>query len=101
MHTLRKQRTISTAVAIEGFGFWSGRDVRVEFRPAEPNTGVVFVRRDMARPARIKACVGNRVETPRRTTLTASGGSVEMVEHIMAALAGLRIDNCEVWVSEP
>ncbi len=44
--------------------------------------------------------MANRVETPRRTTLEAAGGSVEMVEHIMAALAGLQIDNCEVWVDE-
>jgi len=101
MHPFRKQRTISTSVAIEGFGYWSGRDVRVEFRPAEANTGVVFVRRDLARPLRIKAGVTNRVETPRRTTLSCQGGSVEMVEHILAALAGLRIDNCEVWVNEP
>ncbi len=74
--------------------------MRVEFRPAEPDTGVVFVRRDMDRPARIKASVTNRLETPRRTTLTAQGGSVEMIEHIMAALAGLRVDNCEIWVNE-
>ena len=101
MQTLRKQRTLSTTATIEGFGYWSGRDVRVEFRPAEPNTGIVFVRRDMARPARIKAVVAHRIETPRRTTLSAGGGSVEMVEHILAALAGLHIDNCEVWVNEP
>jgi len=101
MHTFRKQRTLSTTVAIEGFGYWSGRDVRVEFRPAEADTGIVFLRRDMPRPARITATVANRVETPRRTTLTSGGGSVEMVEHIMAALAGLQIDNCEIWVNEP
>ena len=100
MLALRKQRTISSAVAIEGFGFWSSRDVRVEFRPADPDTGIVFVHRDMDRPARIAATVANRVETPRRTTLAAQGGSVEMVEHILAALCGLRIDNCEVWVNE-
>jgi UDP-3-O-acyl N-acetylglucosamine deacetylase len=101
MHSVRKQRTISTSVAVEGFGYWSGRDVRVEFRPAAADTGIVFVRRDMPRPARIKALVAHRVETPRRTTLEADGGAVEMVEHVMAALAGLRVDNCEVWVNEP
>lgn len=97
----RKQRTISTSVAVEGFGFWSGRDVRVEFRPAAPNTGIVFVRSDLPQPVRIKAAVAHRVEVPRRTTLSANGASVEMIEHIMAALAGLQIDNCEVWASEP
>lgn len=101
MISLRKQRTIAAPVALEGFGYWSGRDVRVEFRPAEPNAGVVFVRHDLPKAVRIGALVANRIETPRRTTLTAQGGKVEMVEHILAALAGLRIDNCEVWVNEP
>ena len=44
--------------------------------------------------------MANRIETPRRTTLSHGGASVEMVEHVMAALAGLQIDNCEVWVDE-
>lgn len=97
---LRKQRTISSTVAVEGFGFWSGRDVRLEFRPADENTGIVFVRRDMARPARISAQVEHRIEVPRRTVLSHGGGTVEMVEHVMAALAGLGVDNCEVWTDE-
>jgi len=101
MHTPRRQHTISTSVAIEGFGYWSGRDVRVDFRPAEPDTGVVFVRRDLAKPARIPAAVAHRIETPRRTTLAIGSATVEMVEHILAALAGLRIDNCEVWTNAP
>jgi len=99
MHALRKQRTIRQAASVFGFGFWSGRDVQVEFRPAEPDTGIVFVRKDIA-AARIKAVVANRIETPRRTTLTTGRASVEMIEHVMAALAGMQIDNCEVWVDE-
>ncbi len=43
--------------------------------------------------------VANRVEIPRRTTLQMGDTSVEMVEHVMASLAGLHIDNCEVWVN--
>lgn len=100
MHALRKQRTISQSVAVEGFGFWGGRDVRLEFRPAEPDAGIVFVRQDLSPAVRIKATVANRIETPRRTTLTCGGASVEMVEHILAALGGLQVDNCEVWVNE-
>jgi len=100
MHALRTQRTIARAVSLAGFGFWSGRDVKLEFRPAEPDTGIVFVRCDLAEPVRIKARVENRLESPRRTTLRTGGASVEMVEHVMAALAGLQIDNCEVWVDE-
>jgi UDP-3-O-[3-hydroxymyristoyl] N-acetylglucosamine deacetylase len=101
MHALRKQRTIAQSVSVSGFGFWSGRDVKLEFRPAIADTGIVFVRGDLEEPARIKAVVANRIETPRRTTLSSGGVSVEMVEHVMAALAGLQIDNCEVWVNEP
>lgn len=87
--------------AVSGFGYWSGQDVHVEFRPAPAGTGVVFVRRDLSPARRIPALVANRVEIPRRTSLRAQGASVEMVEHVLAALAGLRIDNCEVWVDAP
>jgi UDP-3-O-[3-hydroxymyristoyl] N-acetylglucosamine deacetylase len=98
-YTLRKQRTIGRAVHVEGFGYWSGRDVRIEFRPAAADTGIVFVRGDLDPPRAIPALAKHRIEVPRRTTLAAGGGTVEMVEHITAALAGLRIDNCEVWAS--
>ena len=100
MQRLSKQRTISSTVAVEGFGYWGGRDVRLEFRPAEVNTGVVFVRNDVHPPVRIPATIENRIETPRRTSLRRAGKSVEMVEHVMAALAGLEVHNCEVWVNQ-
>jgi UDP-3-O-acyl N-acetylglucosamine deacetylase len=99
MHALRKQRTISQPVSVFGFGFWSGRDVHLEFRPAAQDSGITFVRKDAA-GARINAVVSNRIETPRRTTLSCGRVSVEMVEHVMAAFAGMQIDNCEVWVDE-
>ena len=98
MYALREQRTIARSVAVAGFGYWSGLDNEIEFRPAAADTGIVFVRRDLPQQPRIAAIVANRVETPRRTTLRAEGASVEMIEHVMAALAGLQIDNCEVWV---
>ncbi len=94
----RRQQTIAAPAVVAGFGYWSGKDVRVEFRPAPADAGVTFVRADLARPVRIRAAVANRVETPRRTTLRSGGASIEMVEHIMAALGGLGVDNCEVWV---
>lgn len=100
MYATRKQRTIAAPVAVEGVGYWSGKNVRVEFRPAAANAGVVFVRADLAGNPRIPARVEHRVEIPRRTSLACGGASVEMVEHIMAALSGMRIDNCEVWVDQ-
>jgi UDP-3-O-acyl N-acetylglucosamine deacetylase len=98
---LRRQRTIATTAEVSGFGYWSGRDVRVQFRPAPADTGLVFVRDDLDRPRRIPAHVTHRIEIPRRTSLAADGASVEMVEHVLAALHGLAIDNCEIWVNAP
>lgn len=89
-----------TAV-VEGVGYWSGLDVRVEFRPASADTGVVFVRSDLTEPVHIPARAAQRIESPLRTTLSRGGASVEMVEHVLAALAGLQIDNCQVWVDRP
>lgn len=101
MYSPRQQRTIGKAVSVQGFGYWSGQDVRVDFRPAPANSGIVFVRSDLPRPARIQALVANRIEAPRRTTLRSGNATVEMVEHIMAALGGLHVDNCEIWVDAP
>ncbi|MCE5269580.1 MAG: UDP-3-O-acyl-N-acetylglucosamine deacetylase [Planctomycetaceae bacterium] len=101
MEATRNQRTIAAPVTIQGVGYWSGQDVRVEFRPAAPNEGIVFVRGDLPDSPRIAAIVANRVETPRRTVLRSGEASVEMIEHLMAALSGMQIDNCEVWVDQP
>jgi UDP-3-O-acyl N-acetylglucosamine deacetylase len=101
MQPLRNQRTIAATASVEGFGFLSGRNVRVECRPAPADAGIVFVRHDLDPPVRLAARVEHRQETPRRTTLALGGARVEMVEHVMAALAGMQIDNCEVWINQP
>jgi len=101
MNPTRNQRTIAAATAVKGVGYWSGRDVRVEFWPAAANSGIVFVRCDLPGCPRIAATVANRTETPLRTTLRCADAQVDMVEHIMASLGGLQVDNCEVWVDQP
>jgi UDP-3-O-acyl N-acetylglucosamine deacetylase len=98
MYAMRNQRTIITPAVVTGVGYWSGLDVRVEFHPASADTGVVFVRTDMDGCPRIPATVHQRIEIPRRTALQCGNARVEMIEHIMAALSGLQIDNCEVRV---
>ncbi|MGA2797023.1 MAG: UDP-3-O-acyl-N-acetylglucosamine deacetylase [Thermoguttaceae bacterium] len=100
MYSTRKQRTLVAPVKIEGVGYWSGRDVKVEFRPAPAGSGIVFVRRDLPGSPRIAANIENRTETPLRTTLQAGDVNVEMIEHIMSALAGMQIDNCEIRVDQ-
>ncbi len=98
MIPFRKQRTLAATASISGVGYWSGRETRVEFRPAAENTGVVFVRRDLPGRPRIPGKVASRIEIPLRTALAVGDASVEMIEHMMAALAGMQIDNCEIWV---
>jgi UDP-3-O-acyl N-acetylglucosamine deacetylase len=97
----RNERTIGATVVVEGVGYWSGRDVRVELRPAPPAAGLTFVRSDLSPQVRLPALVSHRVEVPRRTVLRQGAASVDMVEHLLAALAGLQIDNCEILVNQP
>ncbi|MEC7567180.1 MAG: UDP-3-O-acyl-N-acetylglucosamine deacetylase [Planctomycetota bacterium] len=97
----RYQQTIETHAIVKGFGYWSGEDVWIEFRPAAAGTGLAFVRPHRGSQVRIPVNVAFRQEVPRRTNLVKQGASVEMVEHVIAALAGLQIDNCEIWASAP
>lgn len=101
MYATRNQQTIAAPAVTKGIGYWSGQDVRVEFRPAPADDGIVFVRADLPNCPRIPATIEHRVEMPRRTTLCRGEARVEMIEHVMAALAGLQVDNCEVWVDQP
>ncbi len=95
----RPQQTIASTVSVAGFGFWSGADVTLEFRPAPVETGLVFLRTEEGQEVLIPADVQFRQEVPRRTNLYVNGAHVDMVEHVVAALAGLQIDNCFVWAS--
>jgi UDP-3-O-[3-hydroxymyristoyl] N-acetylglucosamine deacetylase len=101
MSVARRQRTIRGPVSVDGFGYFSGRDIRVEFRPAPVDSGRTFVRCDLGAPVRIPVAPLLRIDVPRRTTLESNGTRVEMVEHVLASLAGLNIDNCEIWVNAP
>ena len=94
----RPQRTIGRPVAVSGRGYWSGTPVRVMFEPAAADTGVVFVRSDLGAVAVIPARIGHRVEATQRTVLAAGPAEVQMVEHVLSALAALCIDNCRVIV---
>ena len=96
--SLRCQNTIGGEVSVSGFGYWNNLDATVTFRPADVDTGIRFVRSDLDPNVSIAASVENRIESPRRTVLSKDAVNVEMTEHVMAALAGLQIDNCEVVI---
>jgi len=97
----RFQRTIARPAEIQGIGFLTGQDVRLRFRPAPASTGVVFVRTDLGPGACIPASVERVTGTNRRTTLGQAPFCVGLVEHVLAALNGLLIDNCYVELDAP
>lgn len=99
--SFRLQNTISDHVVINGFGFWSGEDVQLEFCPAKPDSGVYFVRTDLSGEQRIPALVEYREEKQRQTSLVNGAARVDMVEHVLAALRALNIDNCEIRTNRP
>jgi UDP-3-O-[3-hydroxymyristoyl] N-acetylglucosamine deacetylase len=88
---LRLQRTLKNEIQFEGIGLHSGRAVRMQLTPAPVDTGVVFIRTD--RSAGIEAIAANTTATGCSTTLSKNGVTVQTVEHLLATLSGLSIDN--------
>lgn len=99
--TRRLQRTIAREAMVQGVGFLQGADVSLRFRPAEAGTGVLFLRSDLPGRPVVPAHIDNVIPRQRRTTIQRGEATVEMVEHVMAALAGLRVDNCLVEIDAP
>ena len=95
----RFQRTLAAPVSVDGIGYWSDRDITVTFQPSDPGSGLVFVRDDLPGKPRIPASPEFRVAIPRRTSLEKDGARVEMVEHILSALTGMGVENCEIHVT--
>jgi len=94
----RPQYTIAESVRIGGIGYITGADVNLEFKPAEPGAGRVFVRSDLPDPVRLPASVRSLAPRSRRTSLRNGSAGIEMIEHVLAALGGLQIDNCTIEV---
>ena len=78
---------------MEGVGLHSGESVHLRLRPGEPDSGVVFVRTDLDGSPKVRACIENVVEKPRRTALRHGGAEVHTVEHFLAAAQGTGLDN--------
>ncbi|MBK8909519.1 MAG: UDP-3-O-acyl-N-acetylglucosamine deacetylase [Rhodospirillales bacterium] len=95
------QKTLRSPIHCSGVGLHSGASVSIRLRPAEPNTGINFVRTDLGGNTVIPAIWSNVVDTRLCTAVARDGVSVATVEHLMAALAGLGIDNVVVEVDGP
>jgi UDP-3-O-[3-hydroxymyristoyl] N-acetylglucosamine deacetylase len=70
-------------------------------RPAVPDTGIVFIRRDVEKEVRIRAHIDNVIDATLATTISQEGVKVSTVEHLMAAFAGVGVDNAEVELDAP
>jgi UDP-3-O-[3-hydroxymyristoyl] N-acetylglucosamine deacetylase / 3-hydroxyacyl-[acyl-carrier-protein] dehydratase len=96
-----KQTTIKEAVTISGVGLHTGVSVNLTFVPAPINHGYKFQRVDMESQPIIEADCDLVVDTSRGTTLEKNGARVSTVEHALAALVGLEIDNVLLQIDGP
>jgi len=96
---LIRQRTLKNTIRATGIGLHTGKKVYLTLSPAPIDSGVVFRRVDSTPPVEIPANALNVHNTELATSLGKDGVRVSTVEHLMAALAGLGIDNCFVDVS--
>ncbi len=87
------QHTIKSEITISGAGIHTGQAVTIRLKASDPYTGIVFQRVDLPNKPIIKADVDNVIETNRSTTLEANGARVSTIEHLLASLVGMQVDN--------
>ncbi len=96
-----KQQTIQKAVTISGVGLHTGVQTTMTFVPAKPNHGIKFQRIDLPGSPIIDADCDRVVDVSRGTTIEQSGARVSTIEHTLAALVGLEIDNILIQLDGP
>ncbi|QQL48851.1 bifunctional UDP-3-O-[3-hydroxymyristoyl] N-acetylglucosamine deacetylase/3-hydroxyacyl-ACP dehydratase [Mucilaginibacter ginkgonis] len=96
-----KQRTIKAPVSVSGTGLHTGEHATMTFNPAPENHGYKFRRVDLPGKPVIDADVDNVTDTSRGTTITQNGASVSTVEHVLAALVGMEVDNVLIDLDGP
>ena len=90
---MRFQQTIGSTVSCSGVGLHSGKPVNLILRPAPPNTGIVFVHRQGTEETLLPAAISNKVPTELCTAISVNGRQVKTIEHLLAALVGMEVDN--------
>lgn len=96
-----RQRTLKNVIRATGVGLHTGDKVHLTLRPAPVDTGVVFLRSDLPEAPPIPARAAHVGATNLATTLVAGTARISTVEHLLAAFAGLAVDNVYVDVSAP
>ena len=98
---MKPQKTIAEPTRLSGRGMFGGQEAKVLFQPADADTGIVFVRKDTPEPVRIEATVRNVTDHSRRTAIKKGDTSIETIEHCMAAINALEIDNLMIEIEGP
>lgn len=96
---MAKQKTILKEISFSGVGLHTGNKSNVTLRPADSDTGIIFIRKDLSGAPEVKASsefILAAQKSPRRTSIENGLASVQTIEHLMAALSGLGIDNLYV-----
>lgn len=96
-----KQHTLESAINISGTGLHTGALVDMALKPANPGYGIQFQRIDLPNRPVIKADCDLVTDTSRGTTLETNGAKVSTVEHVLAALVGMGVDNCLIELNGP
>ena len=99
----RKQQTISRPASCTGIGLHTGVECTITFKPAPENYGIRFIRTDIKNCPEIKADIDHVVDISRGTTIEEKKVRINTVEHALAAVSGLRVDNVliELTSKEP
>jgi UDP-3-O-[3-hydroxymyristoyl] N-acetylglucosamine deacetylase/3-hydroxyacyl-[acyl-carrier-protein] dehydratase len=99
--TAPNQQTLAGGASLEGIGLHSGAPAIVRFAPAREHHGVVFRRIDLPDQPAVPALLEHVVSTDRGTTIARGDASVATVEHLLAAVSALRLDNLEIAIDGP
>ncbi len=95
---MTRQKTIAKESSFSGIGLHTGNLTSLTFKPAPPNSGVTFYRVDLPNRPAVKADIDHVVDVSRGTTIGINGVKVLTVEHVLAAIAGIGIDNLDIEV---
>lgn len=95
------QKTIRKSIEVEGIGIHSGHACTLRFRPAPPNTGVYFIRKDLPQEPFLKVSAMNVQAVHYQTVLGGPHFQVATIEHCVSALSALRIDNLYIELTGP
>ena len=99
--TYLNQKTVNSQIMLEGVGLHSGKNVKLNIKPAEPNSGIIFKRIDLKLNNIIYPNFNNVTNTSLNTTISNEYGvKVSTIEHLMGALFGLGIDNALIEIND-